>query len=371
MDVLSDVLRVVHLSGAVFFSAEFSSPWAIESPNRELLAPIVMPESECLVVFHILIEGGCLVESSGLPSIRLDAGDVVVLPRGESHTMRSGAGVDVTPVDQVISPGRTGELAKITLGGGGDKASFICGYLNCDQRFLHVVSALPRMLVVRCREDYTAIEAVDRTGPRPTTIPRGPSTWLATTLKFTVHEARTGRPGNGAMLGRLAELMFVEIVREYMQHMSTGRGGWLAGLQDQHVGPALRLIHEQPMRKWTVSALAREVALSRSALAQRFTDFVGEAPMRYLARWRIQVAKQLIREGHSVQTVATRVGYQSEAAFNRAFKRLAGAPPATWRKAALSICALLTLNDATWLSLFAEIADLISSTPPILAVWFG
>ena len=135
------------------------------------------------------------------------------------------------------------------------------------------------------------------------------------------------------MLGRLTELMFVEIIREYMQQLPEHQGGWLAGLQDPHVGKALRLLHGSPMRGWTVEELARETALSRSVLAQRFTDLVGEAPMRYLANWRMQLAKEMLREGaNSIQEIATRVGYESEPAFNRAFKRATGFPPAAWRK---------------------------------------
>jgi AraC-like DNA-binding protein len=156
-------------------------------------------------------------------------------------------------------------------------------------------------------------------------------------LKYTINEATAPRPGNAAMLGRLTELMFVEILREYMHRVPDDRGGWLAGLKDPHVGKALRLLHVSPDRDWTVDDLAREVAVSRSVLAQRFTDLVGEAPMRYLANWRMQLAKQMMRDGaRNIQEVATRVGYDSEAAFNRAFKRATGSPPAAWRKGALS-----------------------------------
>ena len=228
------------------------------------------------------------------------------------------------------------EPPQLSFGGGGSTSRFVCGYLNCDQRFSPLVEALPTMLLVRSRDDYSAIEAVDATGSRPTVVPQGSGTWLGTTLKFTINEARAARPGNAAMLGRLTELMFVEILREYMQRLAASQGGWLAGLNDPHVGKALRLLHANPVRDWTVDELAREVAVSRSVLAQRFTELVGEAPMRYLAGWRMQLAKQMMRDGaRNIQDVATRVGYDSEAAFNRAFKRATGSPPATWRKGAL------------------------------------
>jgi AraC-like DNA-binding protein len=333
MDVLSDVLRVVRLSGAVFFTAEFSSPWALESPNPQLLASVVMPEAECVVLFHILTDGECVIDCPGHPPIRLSAGDVIVFPHGEPHLMRSPDGTVATAIDAVFSKGSRDELPVVSFGGGGRTSRFLCGYLNCDQRFSPLADALPTMLIVRGRDDYSALEAVDRHGRRPTTVPEGSGSWLGTTLKFTINEARVGRPGNAAMLGRLTELMFVEIIREFMQQLQSDHGGWLSGLKDPVVGRALRLLHEDPLRDWTVEDLAHEVAASRSALAQRFTELVGESPMHYLVNWRIQLAKQMLRDGtHTVQEVATRIGYESEAAFNRAFKRATGSPPATWRR---------------------------------------
>ena len=337
MDVLSDVLRVVRLSGAVFFTADFSAPWAIESPMPDMLASAVVPQAECIVLFHILVDGSCEVVCPRHPTTTMEAGDVVVFPRGDQHVMRSHAMASTTPLTSVYSPGHYDEPPQLTFGGGGHTSRFVCGYLNCDQRFSPLVEALPTMLLVRSRDDYAAIDAIDAEGSRPTTVPQGSGTWLGTTLKFTVNEARVSRPGNAAILGRLTELMFVEILREYMQRLPADRGGWLAGLNDPHVGKALRLMHADPARDWTVDDLAREAAVSRSVLAQRFTDLVGDAPMRYLSNWRMQLAKQMMRDGaRNIQEVATRVGYESEAAFNRAFKRATGSPPAAWRKGALS-----------------------------------
>ena len=297
MDVLSDVLRVVRLSGAVFFTADFSSPWAIESPIPDMLASAVMPEAECVVLFHILVDGECEVECQGHPLTTMESGDVVVFPRGDQHTMRSHGAATATPLTSIFSPGKHDEPPQLSYGGGGRTSRFVCGYLNCDQRFSPLVEALPTMLLVRSRDDYSAIEAVDASGSRPTVVPQGSGTWLGTTLKFTINEARAARPGNAAMLGRLTELMFVEILREYMHRLPADQGGWLAGVNDAHVGKALRLLHANPVRDWTVDELAREVAVSRSVLAQRFTELVGEAPMRYLANWRMQLAKQMMREG--------------------------------------------------------------------------
>jgi AraC-like DNA-binding protein len=335
MDVLSDVLRVVRLSGAVFFTADFSSPWGLESPTPVALQSALMPEAECLVLFHILVEGECEVVCEGLPVTTMESGDVVVLPRGDWHMMRSRGATTTTPLTSIFTPGRHDEPPLLSYGGGGPSSRFVCGYLNYDQRFSPLVEALPTLLAVRARDDYSIIDAVDAGGGRAMDVPPGSSTWLGTTLKFTISEARAERPGNGAMLGRLTELMFVEIIREYMQRLGTGHIGWLAGLNDAAVGKALRVMHGNPVRDWTVDDLAREAAVSRSVLAQRFTELVGETPMRYLANWRMQLAKQLMREGtRNIQEVATRVGYESEAAFNRAFKRMTGSPPATWRKGA-------------------------------------
>lgn len=340
MDILSDVLRVVRLSGAVFFTAEFSSPWALDSPNPELLASIVLPDAECVVLFHILTEGECYIRCKTHPPVKLESGDVIIFPHGEPHTMCSHPGMKGTPIDAVFSQSSPDATPRLAFGGGGSKSRFICGYLNCDQRFNPLASALPTMLVVRGSNDYASVDSVDQNGTRPAQVPRGSGTWLSTTLKFTINEARTARPGNAAMLSRLTELMFVEIVRQYMQQLPPGERGWLAGLNDVIVGRALRLMHANPTHNWTVSELAREAATSRSALADRFTQLIGESPMRYLAGWRVQLAKQMLRDGDSsIAEIAARVGYESEAAFNRAFKRNAGSPPAAWRKSAASVLA--------------------------------
>ena len=333
MDVLSDVLRVVRLTGSVFFIGEFSAPWSINEPDADQLAAFGISNAERLVLFHILMEGDGVFEAHGLPPVHLTSGDVIVFPHGDPHTMSNQLGVRCGPLNPAMPVAAAGrDLDQLVLGGGGRTARFICGYLNCDQKFNPLLGALPNILVVRNRDAYSVVEAIDRDGLRPAQVPLGSSSWLSTTLKYTVHEACEGRPGNQAMLGRLTELMFVELIRQYMRQLPADQSSWLVGLNDLHVGRALRLMHEQPERNWTVDELAHEAGISRSGFAERFTGLIGDPPMKYLTAWRIQLAKHLLREEKTVAHVAGRVGYDSEAAFNRAFKRSVGSPPASWRK---------------------------------------
>lgn len=333
MDVLSDVLRVVRLTGSVFFIGEFSAPWSMDEPDADQLAASSIPDAERLVLFHILTEGDGFFEAQELPSVHLTSGDVIVFPHGDRHRISSQLGMHCQPLNPAMPLAAAGrDLDQLVLGGGGKTTRFICGYLNCDQKFNPLLGALPNILVMRSRDAYSVVEAIDRDGLRPAQVAHGSSYWLSTTLEYMVHEAREGRPGSQAMLGRLTELMFVEMLRQYMRQLPADHSGWLVGLNDRQVGRALRSMHDQPERNWTVDELAREAGMSRSGFAERFTELIGDPPMKYLTAWRIQLAKHLLREENSVANVAGRVGYDSEAAFNRAFKRSVGIPPASWRK---------------------------------------
>lgn len=333
MDVLSDVLRSIRLCGSVFFMAEFTSPWALVSPNSELLADVVLPGADHLSLFHVLLEGECLVDCERHKGIRLESGDVVVFPHGDRHGMRSADGIVPTRLDHVFTRRSPDALLRVSLGGGGRPSRFICGYLNCSHRFAPLFEALPALLIVRRRDGYATVEATGAT-QHSARVPQPTSAWLATTLTLAADEALAGRPGHAAMLGRLTELMFVEILRLQMQQSNAHRQGWLAALRDPYVGRALRLLHASPRRQWTVDALAHEVAISRSGLAQRFTRLLGQSPIRYLSAWRIQLAKELLCERCEIHVIAERIGYESQPAFNRAFKKATGCPPATWRRTA-------------------------------------
>lgn len=194
-------------------------------------------------------------------------------------------------------------------------AHVVCGFLGCDARpFNPLLATLPRVL-----------RASDRAGPA--------GSWLSRFVEAAETEARQPRPGGDGVLARLSEIMFVEVVRRHLEALPADRAGWLAGLRHPQVGRALAALHARPGEDWTLDALGREAGLSRSALAERFAALVGEPPMQYLARWRMQVAASLLASSHdSVAAVGARVGYASEAAFNRAFRKLVGVPPATWRR---------------------------------------
>jgi AraC family transcriptional regulator, alkane utilization regulator len=329
MDVLSDVLRVVRLTSAVFFTARLSSPWSIASPPSDHLVRILRLRAESIALFHVLVEGQCWISMDGHAPLKMEARDVIIFPQGDPHVMCSHIDATPQPISSLLPPQGLDEIPRLDHGGGGNATRFVCGYLHCDQRFNPLIGALPPMLCVRGRDGAERGE----TPLRSDVAWIDADGWLASTLAHTIEEADGMRSGSSAMLARLTELLYVEVLRRYMQQLPSGHRGWLAGVKDPEVGRALRLLHANPKHQWTVEDLAREVGVSRSGLAQRFTQLTGEAPMRYLTGWRIQLAKHLILQADlSIAEVADRVGYESEAAFNRAFKRHVGTPPVAWRK---------------------------------------
>jgi AraC-like DNA-binding protein len=313
MDALSDALRVLRLTGAVFLDAEFTEPWCVISDprsNDELMAG-----SPDIVFFHVLTEGRCRAQMVGEnEALDLVAGDVLMLPRGSRHLMGSNLQLAPAIANSIVRPGEGGML-RIDHGGGGDRTRFVCGYLRCDERLCGpLLESLPAMLRVPLGD--------------------GPATaWLAGLLQVGKRESAAPRPGSETVLAKLSELLFVEAMRRYIELLPEEQRGWFAGLGDRFVGRALALMHEQPNRDWTVDELASAVGLSRSALAQRFTEFIGQPPMQYLTRWRLTIAAQRLRtEQTTLARLAEDSGYESEAAFNRAFKRALGTTPAAWRK---------------------------------------
>ncbi|HEX4985545.1 MAG TPA: AraC family transcriptional regulator [Burkholderiales bacterium] len=319
MDALSDVLRAVRLSGAVYLKAEFGAPWCVEGPADELLCAAFLPGAKHVVAYHLITEGSCWARlSEAGEAVEIRAGEILVVPQGEPHVMASGADLlfrapDVLTEEQMRT--LPGEIIRLAHGGGGAKTGVLCGFLACDEAVGNpLISSLPRLFKVDVRSDTA-------------------SAWLESSLRFATEEAAVSRAGSATVLAKLSELLFVEAVRRCIDTMPRDRKNWLAGLRDRFVGRALSLLHADPARAWTVDDLAREVGLSRSALAERFGDYLGQPPMQYLTSWRLHTAARLLRtEDKPVALVAAHVGYDSEAAFNRAFKREFGAPPASWRR---------------------------------------
>jgi AraC-like DNA-binding protein len=313
MDALSDVLRAVRLSGAFFFDVHARAPWVAETPLGRSVVHAMFPGSDHLISYHLLMEGSCWLEVEGEQPVKLASGDIIVLPHGDTHVLCTEIGMRKSPQMSMYRRPDSCELlpAKIQVGTDtGEPAHFVCGFLGCDSRpYNPLLTALPRMIHV---SNHT-------------------SGALGEYFRFALAESHQ-RMGGECMLGRISELMFVDVVRRYLETLPADRNNWLSGLRDQYVGRALMALHAQPSRDWTLEQLAAEAALSRSAFAERFTQFVGQPPMQYLANWRMQLATNYLRSGNeSVAAIANRVGYESEAAFSRAFKKVLGAPPSEWR----------------------------------------
>jgi len=324
MDALSDVLRAVHLNGAVYLDGEFSAPWSIASQAESTFCAAYLPPSERVLSFHFVTEGSCwaMLPHDRKGAVKVEAGDVVVVPLGETHVLGSAVDLPAAAGDPLVADrvaGNPGEVMLLRHGGGGETTRMVCGFLAA-QNVTHnpLLCALPRLFKVDMRESGAP--------------------WLESSLRFAAREAASSRAGGTTVLAKLSELLFVEAVRRYVDTLPDDRSGWLAGLRDRFVSRALALMHAHPAHAWTVDDLARRIGSSRSALAQRFTGLVGVPPIQYLAQWRLQLAaEELRRAERSVAQVAEQVGYESEAAFNRAFKREFGMPPATWRRNATGV----------------------------------
>jgi AraC-like DNA-binding protein len=331
MDVLSEVLRVVRLSGVIHFNAEFSEPWAIIS--SEPVALRARLSAELVTPFHVFVGGHCIVRIDNLAPIRIETGDVIVLPRGDQHVMASDLAVPPVPTKTLLPAIPSESIEVLKHGGGGAPARFICGFLHSDQRFDPLLNSLPPALCVRTRIDGLRLETLSPYGwsARQLSNPHEAGLWQSS-LQYLIRETAQPGPGNRAVLARLSEFLFMEVLRWQLGTATESGAGWLAGLHDAHVGRALQLIHAEPARAWTVGDLAREAALSRAALGKKFVELVGASPMQYLASWRMHLARSLLRESKlSVGEIAERVGYESHTAFNRAFSRVVGEPPAAWR----------------------------------------
>jgi len=312
MDVLSDVLRNVRLTGALLFFAEYRSPWCVACPPSHTIAPLLVPGARRLVIFHIVIDGTCLVNRPDDPSVRLDTGDAILMAQGDPHFLADEPGREAAPLVELLPMPPWKKAPYLVHGGDGRLTRVLCGFLHCAEAQLSPFLAnLPPMVRLENKAGLTSS--------------------LLPVQRLLIEEARDAKPGYSCVLSRLTETFFVEALRRHMADGGRDSSRALAALKDPVVGDALARLHNEPLRRWSVEELAREVAASRSLLASRFAALMGCPPMQYLTRWRLLIAARRLREGHeSIAAVGTAIGYESEAAFNRAFKRHLGMPPATW-----------------------------------------
>jgi AraC-like DNA-binding protein len=315
VDVLSEVLRVIRLEGALFFNAEFSAPWCLSSSGSTALAPYFSTGTSNVILYHLLTEGRAYARLGDGPRQELTAGDIIIFPRGDSHFL--GNGPPVKPVDsfQTFAKNFSAGLKLVRFGGGGEITRFVCGFMACEPRLSEVLLAgLPQILKVHVAGGTSG-------------------EWLENSIRFSVGETTKSDAGSSLVFAKLSEVLFVETLRRYINSLPTDQVGWLAGVRDPIVGQALALMHREPADAWTVSELARRVGSSRTRLAERFRYFLGESPIAYLAQWRLNLGAEMLQStGDSVAEVAAAVGYGSEATFNRAFKRAFASPPAQFRR---------------------------------------
>ena len=320
MDALSDVLKSMRLEGAAYLNAEFTAPWCIQAKFGLAGVRARLAGAEQVLFFHFIAEGSCKFRlADGKEALQVATGDLVLFLNEDRHLL--GSDLQLAPVESATllrdDAGSDTDLIQMRHGGGGAVTRVVCGYVACTPGVCRpLLDALPRVLRVSVGD-----------GPA--------AALLRELLKVGVRESSAAGPGAESMLAKLAELMFVEAMRRYVETLSPKGRGWLAGVRDAQIGRALALMHADPDKRWTLDGLARAVALSRSAFGERFTALVGESPMQYLTRWRLALAAQALRaSGEALVRVAKRSGYDSEAAFTKAFKREFGVPPATWRKTA-------------------------------------
>jgi AraC-like DNA-binding protein len=314
LDAFSDVLRVIRLAGGVFLEAEFTAPWCISGQltSNDCKPFLVTPRH--VIASHFVAAGRMQLRVDGGEAVDVRAGELVLLPHNHAHTFGSDLNVTVMPARQVIQPGQGSGISRINYGGGGEVTQLLCGFLGSETSFSPLLGSLPPVLKLDVRE--TASGA-----------------WIESSFRFAASEIAAGRIGSATVITKLSELLFVEAVSQFVAGLPAERRGWLAGLRDPQVGRALAALHSRPTEAWTAETLALEIGMSRSVFAERFTSLVGLPPMHYLTLWRMQLAAQQLREGQgSVAQIAFEVGYESEAAFSRAFKRQFGTSPGLWRR---------------------------------------
>jgi AraC-like DNA-binding protein len=314
LDAFSDVLRVIRLSGGVFLEADFTAPWCINGKISTDDCKPFLAAPRHVIASHFVAAGNMQLRIEGGDTIDVRAGEFVLLPHNDAHIFGSDLNVPLMSAREVIQPPQGGGISRINYGGGGAATQLLCGYLGSDAPFSPLLSALPSVLKLDVRA--TASGA-----------------WIESSFRFAASEIAAGRLGSTTVIAKLSELLFVEAVSQFVACLPAERRGWLAALRDPPIGRALALLHARPTEGWTAETLALEVGMSRSVFAERFTSLVGQPPMQYLTLWRMHVAAQHLREGRgSVAQIGFAIGYESEAAFSRAFKRQFGTSPGAWRR---------------------------------------
>lgn len=315
MNALLDVLRTLRLTGGIFLDCEFTAPWCVSASaiGPEEVGLLMMPFPAHVIAYHYVTHGRALLQIENQQPIQIEAGEVVVFPTNDKHRLGSDLSVKAVNAKELVRPPANGSLARIEYGGGGQRTHIMCGFLGTDAPNDPVIAILPNVLKLEAAQGA----AVD---------------WIESSLRFAAREMAAGRTGSLAILAQLAECLFMEAVRRYVDSLPSGQCGWLAGFSDPVVGRALGLLHTRRGHPWTLDELAGQVGLSRSTFADRFARLMGQSPMRYLAKQRLRFAAQKLRTSHEpVAQIAFEAGYDAEAAFSRAFKREFGVPPAAWR----------------------------------------
>ena len=318
-DALSDVLRTVRLTGATFFDVVAKAPWVAEQPPREWLLPKILPGAEHLIAYHVITEGRCFANIVGEEPIAMEAARSSSSPTAIRMSCRAAQACVPIPAhrskldaDVPAADCRSSSIMGST--GRSRPSSSAASSPAMRGRSIRFWANLPPIITARDKQGSDA-------------------SWLAQFIRVATIELAEKRAGGESVLAKLSELMFIEVVRRHLEDLPPEQAGWLAGLRDPFVGKALSLMHARPARDWTIEELAQDVGLSRSVLAERFVDLVGMPPMQYLAKWRMQIASGLLSNGSAnIATVAAEIGYGSEAAFSRAFKKLVGVPPSAWRR---------------------------------------
>lgn len=313
-DLLSDLLRSLNLSGMVLFRAEFHDPWSVTTPDACQLAQALPLSTEQIIQFHVVVAGECRIQMGDDEPVWLQAGDTVVLPYGNEHVLCGKNTAATVALSTLFPPQPWKQIPVIEVGESGPDTRLICGFLHCDELLFSPWNLnLPKLMHIRSTGEPE-------------------DAWLETSIRYLIHEAGSPRPGGQYILARLTELMFIEVLRRHIRTLGADEIGWLAALNDPVTGSALRQLHQSPRDDWTVDSLAKQVGVSRTVLADRFKRFLQTPPMQYLAQLRLMTAARLLRTGNEpLKNIVSTVGYESEAAFNRAFKRLFGVPPARWR----------------------------------------